>query len=120
MAELLTKEKQFLKLNEQLDRIATTSATNQEINGQKTPDGRFLTYQKTKGPSTLLRKQGAGDGITDCMDVTNTVTNIKETRLNTITLNKAGAGGETYRMSNRRHYGNFPEFTFTLNKKKNV
>lgn len=102
MAELLTKEKQFLKLNEQLDKMAITSG---ELDKSKT-EKRFLTFQKSKGPSTLLRKQGAGDGFMDIQDVTNTLTTIKEQRPTTLNLNKAtGGGGETYR-TNNKHYGN--------------
>ncbi|KAI8127390.1 hypothetical protein FF38_06067 [Lucilia cuprina] len=89
MAELLSKEKQFLKLNEQLNKMAITTTTNGGVAGPEgaKPEGRFLTFQKSKGPSTLLKKQGAGDGITDIVDLSNNIT----------------AGGETYRSSKRHN-----------------
>ncbi|XP_075168365.1 uncharacterized protein LOC142240554 [Haematobia irritans] len=93
MTELLSKEKEFLKLNEQLNAMAASSAMEQHsekiplttthVNQTKT-DARFLTFQKTKGPSTLLKKKAVGDGhMKDVVDLFNQAAtpNVKE-RLN--------------------------------------
>ncbi|KAM7344687.1 uncharacterized protein ACRADG_011310 isoform 2-T3 [Cochliomyia hominivorax] len=75
-------------------------------NGERedsTTDARFLTYQKTKGPSTLLRKQGAGDGFTEIHNNKNNNNNSKPQRPNSLPLNKT-PGGETYRSNNKHHH----------------
>lgn len=97
MTEILTKEKQFHKLNEELDRIAKTAAPSQ---GEAAPkaDNRFHTFQRLKGTTTQLRKQGGGDGIVENIDATNV-------RTNATTVHKA-MGGESYRSSARSNYGN--------------
>lgn len=57
MAELLTKEKQFIKLNQELDRLTGTTGNEK---GALKSDNRFQTFQKSRGPSTILRKQLPG------------------------------------------------------------
>ena len=112
MSELLSKEKQFLKINEQLDKMALT-ASNKDRNTNNTtstvvksikPDGRYLTYQKNKGQSTLLRKQGAGgDGFVEVVE------NTKTTATNKVSAAGGGyggaatngSGGETFRSTKR-------------------
>uniref|UniRef100_A0A1I8PXI7 Testis-expressed sequence 9 protein n=1 Tax=Stomoxys calcitrans TaxID=35570 RepID=A0A1I8PXI7_STOCA len=100
MTELLSKEKEFLKLNEQLNMMASSAleqhasqaisvaasdvaGTMSFSSGRTSTDTRFLTYQKSKGQSTLLRKNGAGDGALDVVDLFNQATApIAKERLN--------------------------------------
>lgn len=126
MTELLSKEKEFLKLNEQLDLLASSAMEGQADKAaphlsdvgrpnsgnsmQTKTDSRFLTFQKSKGQSTLLRSRGAGDGPSDMVDIVSrtTTTTVKE-RLN-LTM-----GRETYRQGNRpsNNYSTSPRITVT-------
>lgn len=107
MTELLSKEKQFLKLNEQLNRMATnamehqqeSTSTKSSCGGNTKTDSRFFTYQKTKGQSTLLKKRGAGDGLSEVVDIFNTMATKKEQRVNNVTGNK---GGDTLRSARHK------------------
>ncbi|XP_073845802.1 uncharacterized protein [Musca autumnalis] len=108
MAELLSKEKEFIKLNEQLNYMASnamehqvnnvTSHSNRTNSANGNPS-RFQTYQKAKGQSTFLRKRGSGDGpATEVFD-TNTrqlFQNPKER------LSMTVGRGDTYRQGNRQ------------------
>lgn len=107
MTEILSKEKEFLKLNEQLNRMAASTVmenhTSQTRAALANPmaatstDNRFLTFQKAKGQSTLLKKRGAGDGISGVVEITTTTTRatLKER------LNMTTGRGDTYRHANK-------------------
>ncbi|XP_061386195.1 uncharacterized protein LOC133321115 [Musca vetustissima] len=107
MAELLSKEKEFLKLNEQLNFMASnamehqTNATGQRINSEKSNHSRFHTYQKAKGQSTFLRKRGSGDGPTS------DVGNNQQISQNPMGRFSMTMGRDTYRQGNRQT-GNEP------------
>lgn len=69
MTELLSREKEFIKLNEQLDKLAIVPVSldpQQQHQSAAAATGKgetkYLTYTKVKGPNTTLKKRGAGDG----------------------------------------------------------
>ncbi|XP_061392619.1 uncharacterized protein LOC133328093 [Musca vetustissima] len=107
MAELLSKEKEFLKLNEQLNFMASNAmeqqpnTTEQRINSEKSNHSRFHTYQKAKGQSTFLRKRGSGDGPTS------DVGNNQQISQNPMGRFSMTMGRDTYRQGNRQT-GNEP------------
>lgn len=105
MAELLSKEKEFLKLNEQLNYMASNAMEHQantmntnRLNSGNANHSRFNTYQKAKGQSTFLRKRGSGDGPSpEMMEGSNRqfIQNPKERFHMTM-------GRDTYRQGNRQ------------------
>ncbi|XP_017024827.1 structural maintenance of chromosomes protein 2 [Drosophila kikkawai] len=65
MAELLCREKELFKINQELNLLSLTSAADAMFPGKPSPaacaaaPARYATFQKQKGPSTLLRKKNA-------------------------------------------------------------
>ncbi|KAH8340214.1 hypothetical protein KR067_013638 [Drosophila pandora] len=65
MAELLSREKELFKINQELNLLTLSSAADAMFPGKIAPATttgvavpRYATFQKQKGPSTLLRKKG--------------------------------------------------------------
>ncbi|KAH8254084.1 hypothetical protein KR032_008342 [Drosophila birchii] len=66
MAELLCREKELFKINQELNLLSLSSAAEAMYPAKPTPaaaagaaQSRYATFQKHKGPSTLLRKKNA-------------------------------------------------------------
>ncbi|XP_016972414.1 testis-expressed protein 9 [Drosophila rhopaloa] len=62
MAELLCREKELFKINQELNLLTLSSAADALYPAKGSPTAvaapRFATFQKHKGPSSLLRKKG--------------------------------------------------------------
>lgn len=70
MTEILSREKELFKMNQELNQMSLSS-THRDDNrlGQSVTQSRYSTYLKQKGPSTLLRKKHAVDmtSVKACM-----------------------------------------------------
>lgn len=70
MTEILSREKELFKMNQELNQMSL-SPTQHDGNrlGQSVTQSRYSTYLKQKGPSTLLRKKHAVDmtSVKACM-----------------------------------------------------
>nr|XP_016930442.1 testis-expressed protein 9 [Drosophila suzukii] len=70
MAELLSREKELFKINQELNLLTLSSATESMYPSKGSPRStavavpRYATFQKHKGPSSLLRKKGAATAPT--------------------------------------------------------
>ncbi|KAH8232881.1 hypothetical protein KR026_001526 [Drosophila bipectinata] len=70
MAELLSREKELFKINQELNLLTLSPAADAMFAGKMGTAAttgvavpRYATYQKQKGPSTLLRKKGGNQII---------------------------------------------------------
>ncbi|KAH8319915.1 hypothetical protein KR074_009427 [Drosophila pseudoananassae] len=70
MAELLSREKELFKINQELNLLTLSPAADAMFAGKMGTTAttgvavpRYATYQKQKGPSTLLRKKGGNQII---------------------------------------------------------
>jgi len=70
MAELLSREKELFKINQELNLLTLSSATESLYPAKGSPRStavtvpRYATFQKHKGPSSLLRKKGVATAPT--------------------------------------------------------
>ncbi|XP_016947633.1 testis-expressed protein 9 [Drosophila biarmipes] len=70
MAELLSREKELFKINQELNLLTLSSAAEAMYPAKGSPGStavavpRFATFQKHKGPSSLLRKKGVATAPT--------------------------------------------------------
>ncbi|XP_017061850.1 testis-expressed protein 9 [Drosophila ficusphila] len=72
MAELLSREKELFKINQELNLLSLSSAADAMYPAKGSPVAcgvalpRYSTFQKQKGPSSLLRKKGVTTAPAKC------------------------------------------------------